>query len=162
MLIQFCWISKKWLRFFCYFPLIRNKLVITLPYTTPSPYISQWYEFKKTVAYKNAYFRNFGRKKWHDLSHELLLCITICYRLKIALCENWLLELKQHTTFFTEREKKSILLPPKNKVEKKQWNLQIVGKLLLFQWHIFTSEVGKWRGFSLAKGGKSSWMQSKA
>ena len=113
MLIQFCWISKKWLRFFCYFPLIRNKLVITLPYTTPSPYISQWYELKKTVAYENAYFRNFGRKKWHDLSHELLLCITIIYRLKIALCENWLLELKQHTTFFTEREKKHSSAPKK-------------------------------------------------
>ena len=111
---------------------------------------------KKTVAYKNAYFRNFGRKKWHDLSHELLLCITICYRLKIALCENWLLELKQHTIPFSQKGRKNILLPPKNKVEKKQWNLQIVGKLLLFQWHIFTSEVGKWRGFSLAKGGKSS------
>ena len=57
---------------------------------------------------------------------------------------------------FHRKGEKSILLPPKNKVEKKQWNLQIVGKLLLFQWHIFTSEVGKWRGFSLARGGKSS------
>ena len=118
MLIQFCWISKKWLRFFCCFPLIRNKLVITLPYTTPSPYFSQWYEFKKTFAYKNACFRNFGRK----MTWFITWIIAMHYHylsFKNRIMRELVVRAQATHYLFHRKGEKSILLPPKNKVEKK-------------------------------------------